>query len=297
MTETNFYGIATFSQDLDAYSAAVKTEDFREANIFANRIMSNAFLADNKEFGIIGYILKELANDGMLLQQSKDKKSLTDFSKDATKLTGKIVSLAKSEKIDFSKLWDYNADIYFISKESFMTKNEISAYRTKDTAFSKKVLDKLVNILNENRKVLSYPTNNLLRGILNEISRLVKNHSLDKGDAHFVSLLIMLQRIDEYIKGTSIINEYHDRIEKELLPLVEELMDVYGVYVQQGANFEEKITNLLWKLIKLWRLYFIEFMELPSNVQIRQEKVAEEPVKSKLVDAISKEIEKEVGSE
>ena len=73
MTDSDMYLKEGFPEDLDAYGIAIKEKDFKWANIFANRIMSNSYLFDQKETGIIGHVLKEIASDGINLQQKKDR--------------------------------------------------------------------------------------------------------------------------------------------------------------------------------------------------------------------------------
>jgi hypothetical protein len=105
----------------------------------------------------------------------------------------------------------------------------------------------------------------------------------------------MINRIDEYVKDTTLLHEFPERSKKEILPLLEKILDV----AKEAAmtKNEDKIDDLLWELIKKWRLYFLQFMEIQKGVPLREEKVVEEPTQSKLVDAIAKEIEKEVGTE
>lgn len=288
--------ISVFQQDLSAFSAAVKSKDFRESNIFANRIMSNAFLTETQDFGIVGFILKELSNDGMLLQQSKNDTSFSDFIKTAQKFVSEIIVICKNNTVDLNKIWTLYGEMLIRNRDIFMSKNEVISYKRNNSKFSKKIIHKLLKVLETNKKILAYPSNNFFKGMLNELSRLIKNHSIDSSDAHFISLIIMMERIDQYVKNTSVVNEFPDRAKNEILPLTDKIIKLYNSITEKDDKSSE-IDTLLWELIGIWRLYFIEFMELGTQIAVREERSVDDPIKNKLVDAIAKEIEKEVGSE
>ncbi|WP_268542001.1 hypothetical protein [Candidatus Nitrosotenuis cloacae] len=289
------YSKTIFLEDFNAYLAAAKVKDFREANIFANRIMSNAYLFDSKNYGLMGFVLKEIANDGTLVQQSKDSQLLTEFSKQTSKYLEKLSALANKDSTNLNELWEVFSDSLLMNRDSFMTKNEKVAYKKTNVEFSNQSIIKLLQILKENKNLITYPYNNLFKGFLNEIGRYVKNHGLSIQDAHMVTLFMMISRIDEYVKGTTLLQEFPDRAKKEILPSLEKVL----IVAEKTATTknEDGIDDLLWELIKKWRLYFLQFMEIQRGIPLREEKVVEEPTQSKLVDAIAKEIEKEVGTE
>jgi len=293
--EAGNYNQIIFRYDLDAYGISVKDKEFNEANIFANRIMSNAFLFDTKQYGLIAHILKEIAIDGINVQQSKDNQLLSEFSQKSSKVVGSIMKMLEQSKIDIDELWSIYSDHQKSTRTMFMSKSEKMAYVKPNSKFSKEAIRNLMNILENDKGLLQYRTNELIRGILNETGRFSKVHSLEKADERFIALMRLLQRIDEYVKETSLGNDFTERSNKEIAPLVSEILQMYKSMTVNDTKGED-IDNLLWKMIKIWRLYYIRFMELGrASYSIREPSKEEEGEKSKLVDEITKRIEKDIG--
>lgn len=289
------YNEINFRYDLDAFGFCLKENDFKQANIFANRIMSNASLFDKKDFGIIGHIFKEIANDGIIAQQGKNEKLLLEYSEKSQKVMGIIVKMLDTDSIHLKKIWSHFSAHQDSTNKLFMSEYELQAYQKPDKGFSNIAIQKIMKILEENVALLGYRSNDLYRGILNEIGRMSKVYGLYDYDEHFVSLLRMMQKIDEYVKQTSTPNDFLDRSKKEIILLTQEIISVYNL-IDSDNKQEEKIDNLLWILIKIWRLFFIKFME-PGQVyySMKDEQIPDDPEKSKLVDEVTKYIEKEIG--
>lgn len=292
------YNETLFRYDLDAYGIAVKDKDFKESNIFANRIMSNAALFDSKEFGIIGYILKEISTDGINVQQSKDDKTIVDFSQKTSKVVGTIIKMLEAKQINLKEIWSLYSSHQINTHTLFMSKPEKIAYVKLDQNFSNSVVKQLVGILEKNIGILQYATNSILSGILNETGRISKVYGLTNSDEHFVSLLRMLQRIDDYIKNTSMTDsDFIERTKKEIIPHASEIISIYSSLTDSNDQ-ADKIDILLWELIKIWRLYYIKFMEvIQPSYSIRKQKSTKEDVeKSELVEEVTKYIEDEIGA-
>lgn len=285
------YSKKIFRYDVDAYGVSIKEKDFIQANVFANRIMSNAAIFNEKTFGITGFILKEIASDGVNIQQSKDDELLADFAKKSSKVVGSIITMLNNKRIDLKQLWLEYHQHQRTTHSTFMSKQEKATYLQLDEDFSSRMIHELVLILSENKNILKLRNNNFLKGILNEIGRVAKVHGLKRDDEQFASLLIMAQRIDEYIKQTQK-DSYVSTITKELLPLIDEI-----IMINNKTDRNEVIDNVLWETIKIWRLYFLKYMEIRQpTVSIKEEYVSsEEKEMSKLVDEVTKKIEEDVG--
>lgn len=289
------YDETKFRYDLDAYGLTVKESDFKQANIFANRVMSNSFIFNSRDFGIIGHILKEIASDGINVQQSRDEKLLNEYSKKSEKVLGEIVTMLDSNKIDLTKIWSHFSAQQDTTMKLFMSDYETRAYAEPDKDFSHEMIKNLMEILEENIVLLEYRSNNIYRGMLNEIGRMSKVSGLYNYDQHFVALLGMMQKIDEYVKQTSSSADFIQRSKKELIPLTKKVVEIYNS--MNSENYQnETIDDFLWSLIKIWRLYFVKFMEQGQiSYSMREEQIPEDPEKSKLVDEVTKYIEKEIG--
>lgn len=153
-----------------------------------------------------------------------------------------------------------------------------------------------MELLQKKTKLLSYIQNNFLGGILNEIGRFSKVYGLTKDDEHFVCLLRMLHRIDNYVHSTSTPRDYTKRSESEIIPFADEILTIYNSRTDSDPK-EKEIDSLLWKIIKIWRLYFIEYTDIGTPIySVRQEKLkSKEEEESELVDEVTKHIENELG--
>lgn len=295
MGDSNTYTNTIFRYDLDAYGYSVKEKDFKNANIFANRIMSNAALFDTKGYGIIGHILKEIAVDGMNLQQTTDVSEVPTYAKESSKVVGQILKELESG-IDLNQIWNAYNNQQISTHHLFMIKIEKSAYLKPDTSFSNNALDKLISYMNKNKKLFLYRPNNFIIGILNEIGRIGKVHNLNSDDEHFVSLLRMLYKIDDYVKHTSASSDFSLRVEKEVLPFVDKIINTHNL-LKKGDATNDDVDDLLWSMIKTWRNYFVKFIEpnsVPNSIR-REQETTETPEATELIKEITKHIEEEAG--
>ncbi len=284
-----------FEYDFEAFGIAIREEEFKEANIFANRIMSNAYLLDGKDFGVLGHILKEVANDGINILQSKEPKLIKEYTQNSIEFFGKITKMIETDSINLKNAWNNYSDHQDKTKLLFMSPAESKAYQKTDKSLSNKVIKKLMELLEKEIQILAYRPNNFFLGMLNEIGRVSKVNGLYAYDEHFVSLLRMIQKIDDYVKQTSSGSDFVTRSKRETIQLTEKIIQVYKSIDSKNQQ-DEKINELLWILIKIWRAYFIKFMEVGQvNYSMKEEQVPGDPERSKLVDEITKYIEKEIG--
>src|SRR3989338_8542608 len=171
MTDSDMYLKEGFPEDLDAYGIAIKEKDFKWANIFANRIMSNSYLFDQKETGIIGHVLKEIASDGINLQQKKDPKQLSDYSQKSRHVVGGIITMLEKNQIDCDEVWQLYNNHQKATNKMFQSEIEQTAYPKTNEVFSISIIDKLTELLEKHSDILLEPQNNLFKGILNEAGR------------------------------------------------------------------------------------------------------------------------------
>jgi len=135
-----------------------------------------------------------------------------------------------------------------------------------------------------------------MNGILSEIGRVDRVHNLDKYDEHFVSLFRMISRIDDYIKATSTLSDFALRSEKEILPYIEKITQLHNSLKTNNSD-QKEIDDLLWSMMKMWRLDFIKFLENPQppNSFRQQQEAPENPEATELINEITKHIEEETG--
>lgn len=122
-SEIQNYSETVFRGDLDAYGISIKEKDFKEANIYANRIMSNAYLFDQETLGITGFILKEFVEDGLNLQQRKENEIISDYGKKTSRVVGRVISMLDENGISLKELWEIYSENQLSTHKMFMSKN------------------------------------------------------------------------------------------------------------------------------------------------------------------------------
>jgi hypothetical protein len=55
------------------------------------------------------------------------------------------------------------------------------------------------------------------------------------------------------------------------------------------------VTETLWELVKAWRQFFIEYMELPRPTKVERGIELPEEAKRKITESVTKALEKEIG--
>lgn len=294
MPDTTAYS-KVFLQDLDAYKSAIKKNDFELANTFSNRIMSNAHLFNEKDYGIIGFVLKEFAREGIIAKQLKDTSAPNTISTQIQSLLKKVDSGLKSGDASTEEFWISYRNHLTQMRKSKLTSEELSAYATLNQDFTKSVTVKVLEEFQKNLELLKYPTNNLFAGCISEISRTMDCSGLEDISFNTMCSFVMLARIYDYIRTTSTEQDFPTRIEKEMMPLVNNVLENINTLKNNPQN--RVMNDVLWSLIKIWRLYFIKFAELRLPVATERRSVIKEQTKSKIAEALSKSLEKEINQE
>ena len=283
------YDDKLFRQDLKIYSESLQNKDYKTANIISNRIMTNAWFSDNKFYGVTGFFLRQFAID-VLLASNINESAVSNIINHAKTFTDSTLGQVSSKKFSLKELWTYFAVANEKYRKEFGSEEEKTNY-TNENEYTHNVFVTSLGILADSKKILVYPSNNLIKGIINEMNRVSRTYGQKQTDLYILSLLIMIDRIDEYVGMTCLDkNDFEKRMEEEVIPLVDSLLKL------QENNFEEDSVNeFLWKLICKWRLYYIKFLEARTIKQSQNKKpVIGEKIKDELVDELVEGIETEV---
>jgi len=287
------YNEEIFRQDLDVFSDNIRNKDFRSGNILANRIMSNAYFFDEKYFGIIGFFLRQFAIDGLNFNTINKIEGVNLIKDKTSEFVDKIKGQLNTEK-NLGQLWIAYSNIMMVTRPTYLVENERKYYKT-ELEFTNQIFEKIFKFLFKNLNELTYPTNNMLKGILNEIQRVMKTHGADKTKLYLLSIILMLERIDEYIGMTALDkDEFKRRVEKEIIPNVQKIESIVSRI--NDPEVEGAVNEILWDLIKQWRTDFVKFLEPRSQAQLQSKgkPTITEPVKSELVDELAESLEDEV---
>lgn len=296
MVEFDYFD-KVFLQEVDGFGIALKEKDFRWANILANRIMSNSYIFENKDCAIVGHVFKEVATDGLGVQQKNPNSSLiADYANFSTKIVGGVIKMIEQKKFDLDQLWVLYHTQQNATNKMFQSKIEKMVYLNPDSEFSSIFIKNLLSLLESNLPLFADPKSNLVKGFLNETGRISKVHGLSFNDEHFVSLFRALDRIDDYNKVIFQGVSYTKNAQEETVPLAKKIFEIFKT--RREDSFHTEIDNLLWKMIKIWRLDFIKYLEVQTRTfSVRDEKlITDEEEDSELINEVKKQIEKELGS-
>jgi len=277
-------------EDLRAAVEAFKVDSFDDVNIFANRIMANAVFGTDEKIFLHGFFLKDVAVTFMVL---KTRKEATAYSTAKSHGFGYVGSLEKSfSSFDEENLWEEFHKYYDEVRRFLMSDFEGRSY-SNNIEFTRNAFSWLVKYLGEHRDILIDANNFLLKGVLNEMDRIFRVHSGGLPEVALISLIKALDRYYDYFrrvheKPNGRIDE--EKLKKDVFPYIDQLEAVY----RQELKISE-IDDVLWNLVKGWREFFIQYMELPT-ARVAFEKGIELPpeLKKKLSESLVETLEKKI---
>jgi len=253
------YDSELFKEDLKVFESAMKKNDFKTANIISNRIMTNAWIANTQYYGIVGFFLRQLSLDVLIASNLNNSSAVKLMSNQISQFTDNILAQVSSKKTSLQELWI----AFNIAKEKLrqeiLPEDEKNHYTT-NTKFTHESVHKVIQLLFESKEILIYGSNNLIKGVLSEILRSSRSYGISPEDNYLLSILIMIDRIDEYVGTTALDNkDFEIRIEKELMPYIIKFKEMNSSKID-----ETKVNDLIWELIQSWRMYY-ELIPILSN--------------------------------
>ena len=272
-------------QDVKAAYSAFKDDDFRDMNIFANRIMANAVLSDNPRLTLVGFFLKEMAR---IYGPIKARKELSTFS--TAKSLGDAYIRSIKLKDTINKLWEQYHQFFDRVRSHRLDEYEKQSYK-ENVEFTRFVFRWLIEKLSKDRNTLFNENNQFIRGILNEMDRILNLHGGELVDLYAWSLARALELYYGYVDYFGK-DERRGVIEKSVFPYID---NITKTLLQDEVDSKE-VTLLLQRMIVDWRICFIYFMERPRLVPIEKEKKVPitEETKKKISETVSKALEEEV---
>ncbi|MCR3907136.1 MAG: hypothetical protein NUK62_08950 [Tenericutes bacterium] len=272
-------------QDLAAIQSAFEDDDFRNMNVFSNRIMTDAVFGNKDNFVIIGFFLKDMA---LIYEIMKAKKELTTFSTAKSFGTVFLKSITKTD-IEIEQIWKEYHKTRIGLMEHQQNEHEKGNY-SQNFEFSNEVFVKLINMLKEEKNILLLAKNKFLEGINSEMERIFKVHGAALVNFYAMALTGALQLYYQYVDYYESLRD--QIIETVVFPYVNNII----VILEKDPINPDEVNNLLIKLISEWRFSFIRFMERPKFVPIKQDEelLISEDTKKKISETVAKVLEQEV---
>ena len=285
-----------FSEDMTAAKLAFEKEEFYMMNIIGNRIMSNAIFLGSEAQPIMlaGFFVKDIAME-MLNIAARGRTAPTGAAKAVVSpFLSQIEKHASGPQFDSLSFWksygEYNKRI----RKFGITEIEDKSY-SENTAFAKLASKWLLDYLRKERLLLVDPRNQLLEGVLNELSRIYRAHGADLNELLLIAILDYLQKFYSYVRFASSKPDGDldpSKIESEVNPRIDEILGLFSGPKEPNV---EDAQAVLAGLILSWREYFIRYMELrqfPGVSPVRGVELPEE-TKKKITEAITKTLEKD----
>lgn len=274
---------SVIKQDIGAVYSAFKNEDFRNMNIFSNRIMSNALFSDDPKFTLIGFFLKDIA---LIYDAMKARKELATFT--TAKSFGEVFLKSLKIEDEIDEHWKKYHEFCNSVREHTATIHEKKSYK-EAIEFSHASFIWLLKLLEKDKELLLVGKNQFARGILNEMNRIFRVHGGGIEEIYAVSLIRGLQLYYEYM-------DYFEDARTEIITSsVFPYVDAIAKTMMAKEVNQKEVTSLLRRIIIDWRLSYIRFMERPRIVPIGQKPLPiTEETRQKLSETIAKALEEEV---
>jgi len=281
------------SQDINVAIKAFDSDEFELMNIYGNRIMADTLFSDNSKLALYGFFIKQVAIIYINL-----KGRLTESKFHEAKIIGKryITTLFESfnNNVEENKLWSEFNDFNNRIREYIILDLEKDIYK-ENPDLTNLAFKWLVKYLYDNKELLCHPDNRLIKGILNEMNRIYNTYGGKLADTYILSLVIALDRYFDYCLHAfkkSLGDVEEEKIKSAVFPYVEEILKL-----SLSENIDPKyVTDILWKLIKGWREFFIQFMEISRATRellIKRPIELPKELKERLGKVIEKALKKE----
>jgi len=272
-------------QDVKAAYSAFKNDDFTDMNVFANRIMSNAMLSEDSRLILVGFFLKEIAR---IYGPIKARKELSTFT--TAKSLGDAYIRSITLKATINELWKQYHQFFDRVRRHRLDEYEKQSYR-ENVEFTRFVFRWLIEKLSKDRNTLFNENNQFIRGILNEMDRILNIHGGELVDLYAWSLAKALELYYGYVDYFGK-DKRRGVIEKSVFPYIDNMAKT----LLQDEVDSKEVTLLLQRMIVDWRICFMYFMERPRLVPIETEKKVPitEETKKKISETVSKALEEEV---
>lgn len=285
-------------QDISAALKALDEDDFRFITIMGNRIASNLLIGERKDLMIIGYLLREVGHEFEAVKR-RDEKRISECKEHGRKFLKGLQSAIGEEKVS-PKIWDLYYEYENHVRKYIPDKKELSVYKDAPK-FTEKTTSMLIKHLEASKELLLKENNRLIGGLLNELTRVINVHGLERRDLVFYLLLQALSGYYEFLLYSETKNgtiENKEEFQNRIYPHVAKIVDLISNF--DSDKLEEmynRANDILGELCYEWRKFFINYIDIVrarvAYPEIKEEIIPEE-AKKKIGEGIKKALEEEV---
>ena len=287
---TGIYEI--LKQDFAAAKAAFDISDAHSLNICANRLMANVVFGDegDEKYMVPGFFLRIIANDFLAIKEEMVAKLAHE---PAEHFIG-VMERAFTEELDSKVIWNGFFEYSERKRQLFLSPSEKKAYKS-NPSFTARGLAYLT------RKFFGDPflaSNDsiVLRALLTEAERLIRNHGAERKELVLYSLMRALDWLDRYLPLALADAEKSGNVERvkgDILLYIERIQRWYSA--PEDLPYQNA-TKLLCDLLLCWRKFFFRYMDRPKP-SIEDERRVELPgqVRQRIGETIAEALQKDLG--
>lgn len=270
---------------------AVKTGTFDLVNIAGNRLATDAMILDKREMLFLGFLLKEVSV-GLINVKEFNQKKMEQYRSIALNFL-KVIESNTDTHFDVGEIWKAYIRCENESRDCIVSDIELAIYK-KDAEQTTRTRTMLVNHLSERRHLLITPGNDLLGGILSQISGSINLFGFNPEDLVFYLVMKVFGDYYQYfIRDYA--GERDDGVrgekQKEIDTYVQTILEIFKS--DKLDDIIKSSTSLIGEFGIKWRKYFIDFGEirLPVERKIGLSPETRKKMEEMLADGLKKEIE------
>jgi hypothetical protein len=284
-------------KDLETAKYSVKKQDFTNLNIYCNRIMSNAYLLDNKDVAICGLLLKDLSYLMGPLKQLTNAKPITSAIQTYESLLEKIQKLDYSGEFQ-TELWSQYHKHLLTLRKYLMDEYESSVFPSESVEIAEKCFSKLIDFIDMNKEVLKSWDCRIFDTIMVEMTRIYTTYGMGLTETKIRTMFFMFELLFDYAKrNVKDISDYLSNIDKLIIPYLDR-----WIIIARSSDVGKDFDKLLVEMIVSWRelyLLYSEPLKVQPEVEYDRNKgqvpiVFPQETKDKLASLVTKSIEDQI---
>jgi hypothetical protein len=254
------YNNREFSDDIQLIVSAIKKENFEIINIYANRLISNGYIFNNRAVTIVGFIIKDLCyliNSYNDLKSSKEE-STVKVTSSLTLFVKKIEQYLKSGKpINLDEVHDDYYVSFTTLRPIFQSPEESAVYNSNSHDLFHEALVFLLNFISNHKNQILPEKFHIIERVLTEISRLISAYGISKSDLKVYMMLSCLFHITDYYRYYIILSN-ETKSENEYLGFVDKILETSF----DLENKQNEVNAILFEMLSRWRDLFLLLGEL-----------------------------------
>lgn len=266
--------------------------------VMGNRIMSDLLVADDDEkiLMLVGWILREISGNLFNINRLRSESKLVNGIDISKKYLDKLIDLVSENTYTDIKLCELYASYEKEIRIHILPEIEDNIY-TKKPEFTRKVNLMLISYFLENKKLLLQENNQLINGLINDMSRVINEHGAKEGD---YTTYLIFKAFDKYYDyaiysemGFDKKIENKEQLESKFDPYIEKIYQLVPLLIEDK---NEELYTLSGKIIVdlsvEFRKYFINFSDIYIST-LKKELELPQEAKERISETIAKAFEEE----